>query len=54
MHECERLFGLTRGLEIQKLVREALGRKCPCMEDGKCILDPEQIERGEPPLIAAS
>jgi len=45
MYECERLFGLTRGLEIQKLVQETLGRTCPCMEGRACILDPEHLLR---------
>jgi len=50
MYECERLFGLTRGLEIQKLVQETLGRTCPCMEGRACILDPDQLARSEPVL----
>ena len=41
MYECERLYGLSRGLEIQELVEEATGGACPCKRGGvACILTP--------------
>ena len=48
MYECERLFGLARGIEIQNVVEDALGRPCPCKVNDECILTvlPELAQTG--------
>ena len=48
MYECEKLFGLARGIEIQNVVEEALDRPCPCKVGERCILEvlPHLAEAG--------
>lgn len=43
--QCERLFGATRGAEIQALVEESCGGPCPCKQGAPCPLTPGTQER---------
>lgn len=38
MYECERLFGLERGAEVQAVVERALKGPCPCKSGQPCLL----------------
>jgi hypothetical protein len=40
MYECERIFGISGGLEVRDLIEKATGRPCPCTEGRACPLMP--------------
>lgn len=53
MFQCERLFGETRGQQIQALVEEATGELCPCKAGRSCPLG-EAEERPQLRLISCA
>ena len=55
MPECERLFGVTRGLEIVTLVRRLTGDSaCRCEQGLACPLVGQPSASGESPPNTAS
>jgi hypothetical protein len=42
MLECEVLFGVTRGREIQALIEKISGEPCPCKRGLGCLLAPPE------------
>lgn len=38
MYECERLFGVERGMLIREQIEAATGKPCPCSVGDECPL----------------